>query len=143
MYNVKIYGAGSIGNHLANASRTLGWSVDIVDVEGNALNRTKKEIYPKRYGSWDDGIRLYLKSEAPKQNYDFVFVGTPPDTHFEVAIEALEHNPSAILIEKPACGLSFKFVTEYLEKAASFGVKKVLLGMTTSSAKHVFDLVKC
>ena len=56
MYNVKIYGAGSIGNHLANASRTLGWSVDIVDVDGNALNRTKKEIYPS---AMDRGMTVF------------------------------------------------------------------------------------
>ena len=67
MYSVKIFGAGSIGNHLANASRALGWSVDIVDVDGSALTRTKNEIYPKRYGAWDESIRLYLKDEAPKQ----------------------------------------------------------------------------
>ena len=126
MYSVKIFGAGSIGNHLANASRALGWSVDIVDVDGSALTRTKNEIYPKRYGAWDESIRLYLKDEAPKRDYDFVFVGTPPDAHFEVAIEALQHNPSAILIEKPACGLNFKFVTEYLEKAALLGVKSFI-----------------
>ena len=47
MYKVKICGAGSIGNHLANASRALGWSVDIVDVDPGALERTKNEIYPK------------------------------------------------------------------------------------------------
>ena len=106
--------------------RALGWSVDIVDVDGSALTRTKNEIYPKRYGAWDESIRLYLKDEAPKRDYDFVFVGTPPDAHFEVAIEALQHNPSAILIEKPACGLNFKFVTEYLEKAALLGVKSFI-----------------
>ena len=43
---VKIYGAGSIGNHLANASRQMGWSVDICDVDRSALKRTKNEIYP-------------------------------------------------------------------------------------------------
>ncbi len=31
---VKIFGAGSIGNHLANAARVLGWSVDLCDVDG-------------------------------------------------------------------------------------------------------------
>jgi phosphoglycerate dehydrogenase-like enzyme len=33
MYNVKILGAGSIGNHLANASRRLGWNVTLCDKE--------------------------------------------------------------------------------------------------------------
>ena len=47
---IKIYGAGSIGNHLANASRTLGYSVDICDIDPAALERTKTQIYPSRYG---------------------------------------------------------------------------------------------
>ena len=34
---VKIYGAGSIGNHLANASRQLDWRVDICDIDAKAL----------------------------------------------------------------------------------------------------------
>ena len=43
---VKIIGAGSIGNHLAHASRSLGWQVDICDIDSRALVRTKEMIYP-------------------------------------------------------------------------------------------------
>ena len=43
---IKIYGAGSIGNHLANASRAKGWAVDICDIDPVALERTKNMIYP-------------------------------------------------------------------------------------------------
>ena len=39
---VKIYGAGSIGNHLAQASRRMGWDVDMCDTDPKALERTKK-----------------------------------------------------------------------------------------------------
>ncbi len=46
MYNVKILGAGSIGNHLANASRRLGWQVTLCDMDPAALQRTKEDIYP-------------------------------------------------------------------------------------------------
>ena len=42
MRKVKVYGAGSIGNHLAQASRRMGWSVDICDIDNDALDRTKK-----------------------------------------------------------------------------------------------------
>ena len=52
--NVKIYGSGSIGNHLAQASRRMGWSVDMCDIDDEALIRAKNEIYPARYGSWDE-----------------------------------------------------------------------------------------
>jgi len=69
---VKIYGAGSIGNHLANASRSLGWSVDICDIDPEALNRTKTKIYPGRYGKWDNQIGLYLSESIPKSTYDLI-----------------------------------------------------------------------
>lgn len=99
--NVKIIGAGSIGNHLAHASRQLGWSVDICDIDEAALQRTEKEIYPARYGAWDDGIRLFRAGEAPVNDYDLIVIGTPPDSHVELALSAAEEEPKAILIEKP------------------------------------------
>ena len=34
---VKILGAGSIGNHLAHASRKMDWFVDICDIDSDAL----------------------------------------------------------------------------------------------------------
>jgi len=58
MARVKVFGAGSIGNHLAHACRSLGWAVTLCDVDPQALRRTREEIYPARYGAWDDGIRL-------------------------------------------------------------------------------------
>tara|TARA_Y100000590_G_scaffold462056_1_gene625201 strand:- start:85 stop:1191 length:1107 start_codon:yes stop_codon:yes gene_type:complete len=104
MKNVKIYGAGSIGNHLANAARTLGWSVDIFDIDSEALIRTKEEIYPSRYGLWDNEIGLYLLDDNVAKEYDYVFVGTPPDKHVEVAINSIRiDKPQLILVEKPFC----------------------------------------
>ena len=44
---VKIIGAGSIGNHLAQASRRMGWDVLVVDVDPKALGRMKNENFPK------------------------------------------------------------------------------------------------
>ena len=41
MTRVKVIGAGSIGNHLSNASRRLGWQVDLVDNDPKALERTR------------------------------------------------------------------------------------------------------
>ena len=58
MKRVKIYGAGSIGNHLAHACRQLGWDVVVCDVSQSALERMKSEIYPARYGAWDAAIQL-------------------------------------------------------------------------------------
>lgn len=103
MRKVKIYGAGSIGNHLAHASRSLGWEVHLCDVDDNALERTKKIIYPTRYGKWDEAINLYNVKDAPVSIYDLIIIGTPPDYHLDLAIKSLAEQPKAILIEKPLC----------------------------------------
>ncbi len=106
MYNVKIIGAGSIGNHLAHASRSLGWHVTLCDVDQAALDRTQFQIYPTRYGSWDEAITLMLVDDAPRGAFDLIIVGTPPDSHLPLALEALKENPKALLIEKPLCSPS-------------------------------------
>lgn len=103
MLNVKIFGAGSIGNHLAHASRSLGWAVTVCDIDQGALDRTQSQIYPARYGRWDKDIRLCLMKDAPRGAFDLIIVGTPPDSHIPLALEALKEKPKAILIEKPLC----------------------------------------
>ena len=109
MYRVKIYGAGSIGNHLAHAARQLGWDVAVCDVCGVALERMKHDIYPERYGEWDKAIQLYINNEAPTGKFDLIFIGTPPNTHLPLAIQALHESPKAILIEKPLCPPNLSF----------------------------------
>ncbi len=106
MYSVKIYGAGSIGNHLSNACRKKGWSVQVCDNDPEALKRMKDDIYPSRYGSWDSNIKLFLNSEIDSSLYfDVVVIGTPPESHIPIAISELksENCPRLILIEKPLC----------------------------------------
>jgi len=104
MKKVKIYGAGSIGNHLAYASRSMGWDVLICDVDADGLERTKTQIYPGRYGTWDAHIRLCLVQDVPKEEFDVVIIGTPPDSHLDLAIRTLkEERPQVLLIEKPLC----------------------------------------
>ncbi len=102
--SVKILGAGSIGNHMSHAARSLGWSVDLCDISGTALDRTRTQIYPGRYGAWDDRIGLLTADEAPRGEHDLIVVGTPPDSHMDLAIAALADRPKALLIEKPLCG---------------------------------------
>lgn len=119
---VKIHGAGSIGNHLSNASRSLGWSVDLVDTDPKALERTRTQIYPSRYGGFDPAIRLFESTDAPRGGYDLIFIGTPPDVHMPLAIAAVEEKPLAILIEKPLCGPDLSGAQELYEKAKSAGV---------------------
>ncbi len=104
MYSVKIYGAGSIGNHLAHACRDKGWEVLMTDIDPAALQRTREDIYPSRYGGWDPDIRLRGMGALPKEHFDVVIIGTPPDTHVRLATQVLENSsPQVLLIEKPLC----------------------------------------
>tara|TARA_A100001011_G_scaffold70240_1_gene71844 strand:+ start:21915 stop:22979 length:1065 start_codon:yes stop_codon:yes gene_type:complete len=104
--NVKIIGAGSIGNHLANACVTQGLHVTIVDIDKEALNRTKNIIYPERYGKWDENIILAQPDMLDGMEFDIIIIGTPPASHLSLAIEEIKNNPKAILIEKPLCGIT-------------------------------------
>ena len=58
MKKIKIIGAGSIGNHFANAAKKLKLMVDVFDKDPKALIRMKNLIYPERYGKWDDSINI-------------------------------------------------------------------------------------
>ena len=100
---IKIIGAGSIGNHLSHAARRLGWDVVLCDVDPAALERTRTEIYPSRYGAFDAAINLCLVKDAPRGGFDLICVGTPPDSHVNLAFDAVAEAPRAMLIEKPVC----------------------------------------
>jgi predicted dehydrogenase len=123
MYNVKILGAGSIGNHLANASRQMGWNVTLCDLDPAALQRTKEQIYPARYGRWDESIQLFPSQEAPTGGFDLIFIGTPPDSHMNLAIEAIREKPKAILVEKPLCTPGLERANELCQLAQESGVR--------------------
>ncbi|KKT61437.1 MAG: Dehydrogenase-like protein, partial [Candidatus Giovannonibacteria bacterium GW2011_GWA2_44_26] len=98
---VKVIGAGSIGNHLTQASRRMGWDVVVVDADPKALERMKNEIYPQRYGKWDESIKLYTPDKEPKGGFDIIMIGTPPDVRMKLALEALKENPKLLHLEKP------------------------------------------
>jgi len=122
VYNVKIYGAGSIGNHLAHGCRAKGWDVLICDLDQPALERTREDIYPSRYGKWDPQIRLSTPDNLPDEDFDLVIIGTPPDTHMGLARSILQAKPPrALLIEKPLCTPSLEGAQEIVELQAATG----------------------
>lgn len=122
MAKVKIFGAGSIGNHLAHACRTAGWDVLICDLDPAALERTKTDIYPSRYGKWDKEIELATPDQAPDEKYDLVIIGTPPDHHLPIALDVLEKNPPKVLmVEKPVCPPSLENAQKVLDLAEAAG----------------------
>ncbi len=119
---VKIYGAGSIGNHLAHACRNKGWDVLMCDIDPDALERTQNDIYPARYGQWDEAIRLVTLETLPDEGFDVVIIGTPPDSHLRIAKENLQSNPpKALLIEKPACTPALEGAQEVVAMAKAAG----------------------
>ena len=103
MTKAKIYGAGSIGNHLAHACRSLGWDVSITDIDPQALERTRTVVYPERYGKWDEGIELQItEALGNAAGFDVAIIGTPPDSHLALAKSILaDAPPKVLLIEKP------------------------------------------
>lgn len=121
--SVKVLGAGSIGNHMSHAARALGWRVDLCDISQAALTRTRTEIYPGRYGAWDEDIGLFTTDEAPRGEHDLIVVGTPPDSHMDLAIAALAEGPKALLIEKPLCGPGLERAQELFEAGRDSGVR--------------------
>ena len=142
--SVIIYGAGSIGNHLAHASRRKGWKVTVVDIDDDALRRTQLSIYPSRYGEWDKSIELRNVSELGAEQYDLVVVGTPPDLHLKIASEALRHQPCAILIEKPASALDLAGADELVKRAGELGVR-LFIGydhIVSKSVQHLSKLLE-
>jgi predicted dehydrogenase len=112
MRRIKIYGAGSIGNHLAHASRRMGWDVVVCDVSQAALDRMRAQIYPSRYGRWDPAIRLTLNDAAPRGGFDHIFIGTPPEHHLTLALAALDEAPATVIVEKPVCPPSLAHAQE-------------------------------
>lgn len=127
MKRVKVIGAGSIGNHLSNAARQLGYSVDLCDLDPAAMTRAKEMIYPERYGQWDEEIGMFSMEDAPVGGYDLICVGTPPDSHLAIAMNALAENPTALLIEKPLCSPELKGMQELRDRAAD-GDTMVFIG---------------
>jgi len=101
---VLIFGAGSIGNHMTYASIKLGYQVFVTDKSQIALHRMKKLIYIKRYGRWNKKI-VQLPYKEIFQNklfFDLIIIGTPPDTHVELALNIIKRlKYKNILIEKP------------------------------------------
>ena len=143
--NVKIIGAGSIGNHLAQASRRMGWDVTIVDADPAALERTKNDIYPKRYGAWDEGIKLFQAGTEPKGGFDIIMIGTPPDSHMKLALAAIAESPRILHIEKPMATPDLAGVAEFEAAMAEHPQTMVTVGYdhaVSESAQFVRDFVK-
>jgi predicted dehydrogenase len=136
---VKIHGAGSIGNHLAQASRRMGWSVDMCDTDINALRRTEKDIYPSRYGKWDKEIGLFHSDDISVGGYDLVVIGTPPDSHISLARSAVKEGAKIVLVEKPLCTPDLNGAQELYDEAKKANCK-VFVGYDHAISKSAISM---
>jgi predicted dehydrogenase len=119
-------------------------SVALCDIDADALKRAKSEIYPSRYGNWDPEIELVLVNEAAKGGSDLIIIGTPPDSHIEIAMSALEESPKAVLIEKPLTTPSLQGLQELKSCAEDRGIA-VFVGydhVVSKSISRVEELAK-
>ncbi len=136
MIRAKILGAGSIGNHLAHGARERGWSVTMCDIDPEALRRTRDDIYPTRYGKFDEAIRLCAPEEVVDDVFDVVIIGTPPDSHVALALaEMAAQPPRVILIEKPLCEPDLAACRRLAAAAAAADVR-VLVGYNHRLTEH-------
>ncbi len=136
----RIFGAGSIGNHLSNALRNFGYEIEVVDIDKNALIRMRNDIYPSRYGCWDQNIKLF---EEPSQDHvDLEVIGTPPDTHAEILTKRININKAKCwLVEKPFTIPSKNHIRE-LESSIANNKKNIFIGYNHSISKAFLDLLK-
>lgn len=116
--------------------------VTICDIDRGALERARDVIYPNRYGSWDEAIRLSTPDELVGEEFDIVIVGTPPATHLKVATAELETTrPGVILIEKPLAHPSSSDIEAFLA-AAERSSTRVLVGYNQRLKPNTQHFVK-
>lgn len=109
---ILIFGAGSIGNHFANASLKKNYEVFVTDIDNSALKRMKEKIFPLRYKKWNNKIHLIDYKHIFKSSlyFNFIVVGTPPETHLSLANKIFKSIKfEKILIEKPLCSFNQNF----------------------------------
>jgi len=119
--NILIFGAGSVGTHHANAARTLNCNVVICDINFSKFKYMKNNLYPKRYGSWDNKIKFisYKDIFETENNYDLIIIGVPPQNHLELLKKCFIFLKfKKILVEKPLCVFNqdFSFINKIKNK---------------------------
>jgi len=139
---VLIFGAGSIGNHMAFACHKLKLEIFVTDVNPKALNRMQNIIFPRRYGFWSKKINLINFKNLKKYKnffFDLIIIGTPPKFHLSIFFfinNKLKFDK--VLIEKPLTNIFNKS----LEKIKKFNNKKIFIGYNHSISKSFSFFLK-
>lgn len=115
----------------------MGWDVVVVDRDQEALRRMKEEIYPKRYGAWDEAIQLHTPETAPVGGFDVIMIGTPPDVHMPIATKVLQTEaPKVLQIEKPLCSPTLDGMREFVDEVRKHPEITVLVGFNHLLAEN-------
>ena len=139
---ILIFGSGSIGTHHANAAITLKNDVFITDKNNTQLDNMKKNIYPQRYGKWNNKINCipYDKVFNLKKNFDLIILGIPPKLHLKLLKKCIKHFKfKKILVEKPLCVYNQNF--NFLKKPEI--CKKIYCGFNHSVSESFQFFLKC
>ena len=97
-YRVAVIGTGGIANYHMQALKEMGERVEVVAAVD--IMRGRVEAFGAQYAiphCYTDVAEM-LRRERP----DLVHIATPPDTHYELIIRALESG-ATVLCEKPLC----------------------------------------
>ena len=80
---ILIFGSGSIGTHHANAAISLNCEVFITDKKKSQLKNMQENIYPGRYGKWNNKIQCisYNNIFKLKHNFDIIIIGVPSNQY--------------------------------------------------------------
>lgn len=141
--NVLIFGAGSIGNHMSYAARKLRLNVFVTDIKDQSLFLMKKVIYKKRYGIWDNKIKIIKYKDVfnLKNNFDLIIIGTPPKSHIKVFLKIKKKlKYKKILIEKPLT--NFNNNLNYFIKNKNSIKNTVFIGYNHSISKSFLFFLK-
>ena len=114
----------------------------MVDADPKALERMKNDIYPKRYGAWDDSIKLFTPDKEPKGGFDIIMLGTPPDVRMKLALEALKENPKLLHLEKPLCAPDLKGVDEFRAELRKHPETIVVVGYDNAVGQALEEFAK-
>ena len=142
-----IFGAGSVGAHHCFAARERNFEVVVVDPNPDALKRFETEIYPQRYGYFDEEVTLTTSRASLPQDYLEVatwVIGSPPDTHHTLLEEATKCNANLVLIEKPLSGPNDERFAAALNSAKARGIR-ILVGynlLMSGAVSKARDIVK-
>ena len=80
--NLLVVGVGSIGKRHINNLKYFNKNIDIVDVSKKRINECKNKF------KFIKNSFLNYKDAIKQQNYDAIFICTPPHKHLEIAFYA-------------------------------------------------------